>query len=454
MTVELDGDVNKAFPGSGGLPRNLLGPQTSVQDIVEHVARAVAQPHAPIAPVLSPIVGEMASEGRELLPFAPSCVEANLGTPAAENPLPKRLLLTRDPLGVADALAALLNDNGHDAIVGEPGDPLENIGGVIHLAPLGRGESEVEPEFKAVLEMHRLARAQAGAASGGTFVVAVPGTDEIDAALAGYVKALARERTDELVKCVELRSGDGAGAMANALFAERGSGSSPPSCMPPESPRTVRPRMRGTSPSSACLRRRSPVSGARSWPRCRIRSAPWLRFRAGRAASETPGRLRTPPRMRRCPTPLRRLPASALASGHRPWSIRPGKGRRWWRRFRRSCEPRSSRRGCRSSTAPPGSRRSSRRCAAAGPGPSCLRTLVPPAGLRTRFECRCREPSIRTSKTISSPVSRCFPLRQPSTSPRMRRRKRSAPPERRSCSAISGCVNPSASPTPPSSPSP
>ena len=29
----------------------------------------------------------------------------------------------------------------------------------------------------------------------GTFVVAVPGTDEIDAALAGYVKALARERT-------------------------------------------------------------------------------------------------------------------------------------------------------------------------------------------------------------------------------------------------------------------
>src|SRR5439155_7528474 len=52
MTVELDGDVNKAFPGSGGLPRNLLGPQTTVQDIVEHVARAVAQPHAPIAPVL------------------------------------------------------------------------------------------------------------------------------------------------------------------------------------------------------------------------------------------------------------------------------------------------------------------------------------------------------------------------------------------------------------------
>ncbi|HMC36176.1 MAG TPA: acyltransferase domain-containing protein, partial [Myxococcales bacterium] len=32
MTVELDADVNKAFPGAGGLPRNLLGLQTTVQD--------------------------------------------------------------------------------------------------------------------------------------------------------------------------------------------------------------------------------------------------------------------------------------------------------------------------------------------------------------------------------------------------------------------------------------
>src|SRR5439155_13427442 len=117
---------------------------------------------------------------------APSFVEANLGRPAAENPLPKRLLLTRDPLGVADALAALLNDDGHDAIVGEPGDPLEDIGGVIHLAPLGRGESEVEPGFKAVLEAHRLARAQAEGAAGAPFVVAGGGTHVVRAARPGF----------------------------------------------------------------------------------------------------------------------------------------------------------------------------------------------------------------------------------------------------------------------------
>src|SRR5206468_771755 len=129
MTVELDGDIHKAFPTAGGLPPNLLGPQTTVQDVIDHLARAVAQPHARIAPVL---------------------------------------------------------------------------------------------------EAHRTARAQAAGAAGGLFVVATAGADEADAALAGYAKALARERGDELVKCVELRADDGAAAMAHALFAELRSGSAAP----------------------------------------------------------------------------------------------------------------------------------------------------------------------------------------------------------------------------------
>ncbi len=227
MTVELDADVNKAFPGAGGLPRNLLGLQTTVQDIIDHVARSVAQPHAPAAPVLSPILGEMASEGRELKPFAPAFVEAALAVTAGD-PLPRRILITRDSLGVADALAKLLNDAGHDAMVGEPGDPLAGIGGVIHLAPLGRADSELKPGFGAVLEAHRIARAQSASKAGGMFVVATAGLDEIDAALAGYAKALARERGDELVKAVELRTGDGADALAHALLAELRSGNAAP----------------------------------------------------------------------------------------------------------------------------------------------------------------------------------------------------------------------------------
>jgi len=228
MTVELDSDVNKVFPGAGGLPRSLLGPQTTVQHVIEHLERAVAQPHAPIAPVLSPILGEMASEGRELRPFSPAFVEAPLGAAAAEDPLPKRLLLTRDTLGVADALAKLLEDAGHDAVIGEPTDPLDGIGGVIHLSPLGRGDTDLAPGFGALLEAHRIARAQSASGAGGLFVVATAGIDEMDAALAGYAKALARERTDELVKAIELRVEDGVAKLAQALFAELRSGNAAP----------------------------------------------------------------------------------------------------------------------------------------------------------------------------------------------------------------------------------
>jgi 8-amino-7-oxononanoate synthase len=225
MTVELDGDINKAFPGAGGLPRSLLGPQTTVQDVVDHVARAVAQPPAPMSPVFSQLLGEVASEGRELLRFAPVWVEAQFPGPApAESPLPQRLLVTRDALGVAEALAKLLNDAGIEAVLGEASDPLSGAGGVIHLSPLSRADSELSPGFDAVLETHRLARAQVAGPAGGMLVVATAGADEIDAALAGYVKALARERSDELVKCVELRLEDGAAAMAHALFAELRSG--------------------------------------------------------------------------------------------------------------------------------------------------------------------------------------------------------------------------------------
>jgi hypothetical protein len=105
---------------------------------------------------------------------------------------------------------------------------LAGIGGVIHLAPLGRGETELEPGFAAVLEAHRIARAQATSGAGGLLVVATAGVDEMDAALAGYAKALARERTDELVKAIELRIEDGAAALAQAVFAELRSGNAAP----------------------------------------------------------------------------------------------------------------------------------------------------------------------------------------------------------------------------------
>jgi 8-amino-7-oxononanoate synthase len=241
MTVELDADINKAFPGVGGLPRSLLGPQTTVQDVIDHVARALAEPPAHSAPSLSAALGAVASEGRELLRFAPVAVEAPLAEePPAESPLPRSLLITRDGHGVAEALAKLLTAAGHQVALGKPGNSLAAAGGVIHLSALGLTEDD---DFLANFgspgtadDAFRLARDQARGAPGGLFVVATGrggklGLDgarsvgpERDAWLGGFARSLARERTGELVKCVDLRLEDGAQAMAQALFAELRSG--------------------------------------------------------------------------------------------------------------------------------------------------------------------------------------------------------------------------------------
>ena len=229
MTVELDGDINKAFPGAGGLPRSLLGPQTTVQDVVDHVARAVAQPPAPISPVFSQLLGEVASEGRELLRFAPAWVEAQLPARRPRRARCRAGCSSPATRSVSPRRSQLSNRSGIEAVLGRAGDALAGVGGVIHLSPLSRAESELSPGFDAVLETHRLARAQVSGAAGGMLVLATSGADGgIDAALAGYVKSLARERTDELVKCVELRLEDGAAAMAHALFAELRSGNAVP----------------------------------------------------------------------------------------------------------------------------------------------------------------------------------------------------------------------------------
>ena len=196
MTVELDGDIAKAFPGLGALPRSLLGTQTTVQDVIDHVSRALSSPPLPS---LSAALGAIASEGPELLRFAPAWVEASLPPPPAEDPLPHTIAVNDE------ALAKLLKDAGHEVVA-----DAAQAGGVIHF---------VEPSLRdSLLEAHRLARSQQGA-PGGMFVLVTPP----DAALAGYVKSLARERSEELVKCIETAAPD-----AQRIFDELRSGNAAP----------------------------------------------------------------------------------------------------------------------------------------------------------------------------------------------------------------------------------
>ncbi len=224
MTVELDADVSKAFPGVGGLPRSLLGVQTTVQDIIDHVSRALASPPLPS---LSAALGAVASEGRELLRFAPVAIAAPLlSAPPEESPLPHALVITRDGQGVAEALAKLLRDAGHSVLID---GAAATAGGVIHLAPLdAHGFADAAT---LVVGAHRLARAQTGA--GGMFVVATGrggklAAEGTGAALGAFARSLSRERSEELVKCIDLRPEDGAEAMAQAIFTELHSGNAVP----------------------------------------------------------------------------------------------------------------------------------------------------------------------------------------------------------------------------------
>ncbi len=288
MTVELDAEIQKAFPTAGGIPRSMLTAATTVQDLVDHVAKAVAAPvrEARPRPALLAALSALADAGPELLRFAPHASPIKVAP--GDVTLPRALLVTRDALGVAEELARKLSALGHAVVLVELGAPYAGlsplsgakgqayacgwpdedasallsraservgpIGGVLHLASLGRaGTAEqlletAEPEAPAgalasfaapLLWAHRLARAQAQAsaqaAGGGMLVLATAqggrlGLDgaasglPVDAALAGFAKSLSRERPGELVKVVDLDVNDGAPAMANALLAELRSG--------------------------------------------------------------------------------------------------------------------------------------------------------------------------------------------------------------------------------------
>ena len=227
MTVELDGEINKSFPGAGGVPSSLLSAETTVQQLVDHVAQALAAPAStPPVASLGSALGSFAQTGPDLLRFAPVAVEVPVA--AGQAPLPQSLFITRDPLGVADHLAGALRELGHQVDIGDP--PAEHAGGIIHLAGLVAGPTPrqglegIEP----LLQAHRLARLPTqlfaiGTLQGGQLGLGAGGTI-LGAALAGFAKALARERGGDLIKAIDLDGADGHEAMALAILAELRSG--------------------------------------------------------------------------------------------------------------------------------------------------------------------------------------------------------------------------------------
>ena len=259
MAAELEADLSAAFGSSGALPRDLLGARSTIEELTEHLAREVANAQ----PLRGAGVHPVSSGGPplELRCLAPAWVESPPSGPSTES-VPEVVLITRDSLGVAEALALRLEALGSRPILAELSSEAEvrrilessahgvgRIGGIVHLSALGapppiRTVGDLAGNLEGLLQplvwAHRLARLQADPelSRAGLFIVATaegvfpqahsgpsaPSPAIASAALAGFTKSLARERPDETVKAVHLRLDDGTEKMADALIAEiRGS---------------------------------------------------------------------------------------------------------------------------------------------------------------------------------------------------------------------------------------
>ena len=147
MLVELDGDIGKAWPTLGGLPRELFSKNTTITSIIDHVAKT-----------LSGGVPAAAAKPVETKPAGPVSRYLPTVTPAPLKPITESvvrfdlpLLVTTDTLGVGAKVADLLKASGIQATLGTA-DTKGDFSGVIYTAALG-GSADWKAPTKALLAL-------------------------------------------------------------------------------------------------------------------------------------------------------------------------------------------------------------------------------------------------------------------------------------------------------------
>ncbi len=222
MLVELDGDVGKAFPALGGLPRELFSRTTTVGQVVDHLVRALEQGGT--------VQAEPAQASVPVQRYAPTVAPAPLHA-VTESVVHFNgpLLLTRDAHGIADALAAKLKGHGLAAQVGDA-STAGDFAGVIHLADVDASGDFRAPARTLLALAKRLGAEKAEAfvavtGLGGGFGLAGASRELLGQTGAlGFVKALSQEWPDALVKGVDVEVSLGADAIAQRLVEELLSG--------------------------------------------------------------------------------------------------------------------------------------------------------------------------------------------------------------------------------------
>lgn len=218
MLVELDQDVGKAFPQLGGLPRELFSRTTTVGQVIEHVVKA-----------LDAGASEAKEEAKVVLPverYAPKVVAAPLyALSESVHAFHKPLLVTRDGLGVAEALHEKLKAHGVASVVGTV-ETAGDFAGVIHLETLQQKGDHKAPARTLLALSKRLTAEKAECfltvtGLGGSFGLGGVAKDALGQVGAlGFTKALAQEWPDAIVKAVDVDVALGAQAIAQHLVDE------------------------------------------------------------------------------------------------------------------------------------------------------------------------------------------------------------------------------------------
>lgn len=222
MLVELDQSIGKAFPTLGGLPRELFGRSTTVLNIVDYVAETLTKG-----------VTKVADDASANLPVErrlPTVTPAPL-TSLTESVVrfDKKVLVTRDGKGLAEAVAKKLAEHGVAATVGDLNATGE-FGGVIHLGELG-ASGDYKASTRTLLQLaQRLTADKAElfvtvTGLGGGFGLNGISKEQLGQAGAiGFTQALSLEWTDALVKAIDVDVSVPAAELAAHLVDELFSG--------------------------------------------------------------------------------------------------------------------------------------------------------------------------------------------------------------------------------------
>lgn len=222
MLVELDGDMAKAFPQLGGLPRELFSKTTTSASVIDHIVKTLESGGA--AAKTDAVVEKPAPVDR----YVPRLVAAPL-QPVTESVFSFKspVLVTRDTHGVAEAVVERLKAQGIAAVVGAP-DAGGDYAGVIHLEPLVAGADWRAPTRQLLAMAKRLGADRTECfltvtGLGGHF--GLNGAAELGQLGAlGFTRALAQEWPDAVVKAIDVDPTLGAAVLAQGLVDELLSG--------------------------------------------------------------------------------------------------------------------------------------------------------------------------------------------------------------------------------------